>query len=458
MRWYMLTMHSVAQGGAVKRVVAKMFKFVFAFAAVLGIFCAAVFRPDRAIQVATGLASHTLCSAVFVSGLDADRVYSEEIKPMVGPVSWGLRYKIDSGLRGVKTTFAGGFISRAVYHPGFGCILERDEKTDTKVDGERIVNQPIAASIVEGQTLRTALDHVFSSPRTNTKAVVVMHDGEIIAERYAPGYGINTPLHGWSLTKSVTSAFIGILVRQGLLSVEQPVAVPAWNNDPRHAITIDEMLRMTSGLAVEETGSGFDPESRMLYIEPDMAAFVERANLKEKPGSRWEYTSANTLILSKLIRDAAGGHPKDVLEFAHRELFDPLGMRTVTLEFDGAGTPVGSSFMYASARDWARLGALYLDNGIVNGKRILPEGWARYSSSPTLGTRYAAGFWTNIGQKARWGMPADSYFASGILGQKIVIMPSERLVIMRSAVTFLPDGDNESMGRLVTEVIAALHQ
>jgi CubicO group peptidase (beta-lactamase class C family) len=195
----------------------------------------------------------------------------------------------------------------------------------------------------------------------------------------------------------------------------------------------------------------------MLYLEPDMAGFAERAKLKWKPGTRWEYTSGNTLILSRIIRDLAGGHAADVVQFARRELFEPLGMHNVTIEFDEAGTPAGSSYVYATARDWARFGLLYLNDGVVDGRRLLPEGWVQYSSSPTLrDTHYAAGFWTNIGQKRTWGMPSDSFFANGILGQKVVVLPSQRLVVARFAVAHGPDGDHPGMGRLVTDVIAAV--
>ena len=160
--------------------------------------------------------------------------------------------------------------------------------------------------------LRAALDQVFANPGRRpqgwVKAVVVVHDGHVIAERYASGYGVDTPLVGWSATKSVTNALIGILVRQGKLAVDQPAPVSDWSgpHDPRHAITVDRLLRMTSGLAVKETNSGFDPESRMLYLERDMAGFAERAGIRGTPGSRWDYTSANTLILSRIIRASCG--------------------------------------------------------------------------------------------------------------------------------------------------------
>jgi CubicO group peptidase (beta-lactamase class C family) len=217
----------------------------------------------------------------------------------------------------------------------------------------------------------------------------VVKDGRIVAERYADGFGIDTPLLGFSTTKSVISALAGVLVRQGKLVLDQPAPVAAWKNpdDLRHAITPDHLLRHTAGLALGSSlqaslGAAFEPVNRMKFMESDMATFAESAGVETAPGSAWNYHDGNYLILSRLIRDAVGGTPGDFLRFAQIELFGPLGMRHVTIEFDGAGTPEGSTQMLASARDWARFGLLYLDDGIAGGKRILPEGFVNYSASP----------------------------------------------------------------------------
>ena len=232
---------------------------------------------------------------------------------------------------------------------------------------------------------------------------MILHDGHIVAERYAPGYDPETPQIGWSETKSVTNALIGILVRQKKLTVEAPAPVAAWRDpkDPRHAMTIDNLLRMNSGIEFGQSlhadwRSAFDPSAQMRFDMADEAAFAETAELGTAPGTRWNYTNGNTMLLARLIRDQAGGDAASVLRFAHRELFDKLGMEHVTLEFDGAGTPIGSSHMWASARDWARFGQFYLDDGVVGGERILPEGWVDYSARLTpaakpMGTAPASG-------------------------------------------------------------------
>ncbi len=454
-----------------RRVALAVLLLVVAGLVVAGLaIAAAVFRPGKAVRVATGLVSHTLCSETFVAGLDPDQTFAETVRTMPGVrrlVPW-LHYRVDRTAREVSTTLGGRFEMRAVYHDGVGCTvaLPAPAGPATPLPSPASAATPAAApapasaagapgagpdiagpAVVEpaSESLRAALDRAFAEPAggpvRGTKAVVVVHDGHVVAERYARGYGLDTPMLSWSMNKSVVNALVGILVRQGRLAVGAPAPVPAWRDpsDPRHAITVEQLMRMTSGLALDETNSGFDPASRMLFTEPDMAGFAQSAALAAPPGTRYHYSSPSTLILSRVIRDAVGGRAEDVRRFAERELFAPLGMRGVTLEFDATGTQVGSTYMYATARDLARFGLLYANDGVANGRRILPEGWVAYSASPTPGSRdgYAAGFFTNRGEsefgrlRVRGGMPADSFFASGTQGQRIVVAPVRRLVVVR---------------------------
>jgi CubicO group peptidase (beta-lactamase class C family) len=251
-------------------------------------------------------------------------------------------------------------------------------------------------SIVAPQTpqLAAALDRAFAEPDKSTprhtRAVVVMKDGRVVAERYADGIGIDTPLLGFSATKSVISALAGILVRKGALKLHEPVPIAAWQgaDDPRRAITLDHLIRHTAGLALGSSlqaslASALEPVNRMKFMEPDMAAYAESMPLQSAPGTAWNYHDGNTVILAHLVRQASGGSASKMMRFARQELFDPLGMRNVTLEFDASGNPEGSSQMLASARDWARFGQLYLNDGTAGGKRILPDGWVKYSATPT---------------------------------------------------------------------------
>ena len=442
--------------------------------------------PVRAVRIASAYTSHMVCSETFISGLQPEQVYAESVRssPGFGLIDWALSYNVDRAKSEVTTTIAGGFASQAVFQDGLGCTLVRDTTPPLaalppdllavgpsappllpKIAGPEVVPPDSAA-------MQAALERAFAElgrgSKRLTKAIVVVHDGRVIAERYAAGYGVDTPELSFSMAKTVINALVGILVRKGRLDLHQPAPVPAWAgpNDPRHAITLDNLLRHTSGLALDDTGSPFDPTSRMLMLEDDTAGFAEAAPLIAPPGSRWHYSSGGYAILSRIVRDAVGGDAAAVLRFARRELFEPLGMQHVTLEFDARGTPLGSSFFFASARDWARLGMLYLDDGMVGGRRILPEGWVRYSTTPTQGSYYgyAAGLWTSLDPEGRPGgavgtkLPPGAFHANGRLGQFIIVVPAERLVIVRLGVTQAPpQGDDGSIPALVADVVAALH-
>jgi CubicO group peptidase (beta-lactamase class C family) len=435
------------------------------------------FRPDRAIRVATGFVAHNICSKTFVSGLDPETVFAETTdRDGIRRLRWALSYRLDRGHNTVDASLAGLFGSRAAFHDGLGCVLLHGPvepyllKSDIaalKTPKDPPLLPEIAGSaIVEPSDpgLKAALDHAFEEPAAppfrRTKAVVVVQDGSVIAERYAEGIGVDTPLLGFSLTKSVINALIGILTQQGLVTPSFPAPIAEWRGDSRREIEVEHLMRMTTGLALDETNSGFDPSSQMVFLHDDMAGFAAKAALIVEPGTRWAYSSATTQLLARIIRDAAGG-PEQTLRFAWRELFNPLGMRTVTLEFDGTGTLQGSSYMLASGRDWARFGLLYLNDGLIGGRRLLHEDWVDLSAAATLDTDYGAGFWTNRSEhenargRVRLGIPRDAFFASGDLGQRIVILPSQGIVIVRLGDSVDPTGDIRGLGRLVREVIAA---
>jgi len=436
------------------------------------------FRPDRALRVATGVVAHNVCSKTFVSGLDPQTVFSETSdRDGLRRLRRLLKFQVDRAAMTVDASVAGMFGSHAAFHEGFGCVLRHGAREPyipkSDLHALQIPKSPPLLAEIAGPdvvqasdpALKAALDHAFEEPDKppfrRTKAVVVVHDGKVIAERYANGIGVNTPLMGFSMTKSVVSALIGVMTQQGLTSPSMPAPVPEWRGDIRREIEVEDLLRMTTGLALDETNSGFDPSSQMVYLHDDMAGFAANAMPVAQRRTRWYYSSATTQLLARIIRDGVGG-PEQTLAFAWRELFNPLGMRNVTLEFDGSGTLQGSTYMLASARDWARFGLLYLNDGIVGGKRILHEDWVDFSAAATLDSDYGAGFWTNRSEhpnakgRVRAGIPRDAFFASGDLGQRVVIMPSQHLVVVRLGDSVDPTGDIRGLGRLVKEVIAAV--
>jgi len=267
------------------------------------------------------------------------------------------------------------------------------------------------------------------------------------------------------MAKSVTNALVGILVGQGKLSLEEPASVPEWSHpsDPRHSITLDQLLRMSSGL---EFGEGYGASTSdvaiMLFNSRDMAAFAASKPLEAEPDSVWHYSSGTTNIICRMMRDAVGGPHQEYLEFPRRALSDRIGMRSAVFEPDASGTLVGSSHVYASPRDWARFGLLYLQDGVWQGERILPEGWVAYSSTPSptapLG-QYGAHFYTNPANAARktdrtWPDLPEFYYASGLEGQKVVIIPSHNLVVVRLGYTENPEAWD--MGALIGDVLEAV--
>ncbi len=436
-------------------------------------------------KVATGFVANILCSETFISGQQPDRIFRETTAAMPGAslIAWALDYHVDRVRKDATVTFLGLSRSHAVYREGFGCYLDHgDAVADISVppaDGQASpallpdIAGPAVVAPANPQ-LAAALDRAFAEPEQPptraTKAVVVVKDGRVVAERYADGYGLDTPILGFSATKSVISALTGILVRKGALTLDAPAPIAVWQgaDDPRHAITVDHLLRHTAGLAIGSSleaslGAAFEPVNRIKFMESDMARYAESIELATPPGSAWNYNDGNFIILSHLIRNAAGGRASDVVRFARQELFGPLGMRNVTIEFDASGNPEGSSQMLASARDWARFGTLYLNDGMAGGKRILPEGWVKYSAAPTPNgwVGYGAGFWTNLGDsfganyRVEHGWPRDAFFAKGTIGQYVIVIPSEKLVIVRLGRSPNWPPQVDGVFRLVRDVVAA---
>lgn len=443
----------------------------------------------RAAGVPVHFTSHQLCSATFVAGLDPTQFYNEAIKPKLGPISALLRYDIDRQRQEVRTSLAGLMHSRAIHDGPFGCRVLHPGREARFFQGEADDRLPSAASppplagpaavAPVNDRLSEALDHAFaeseSGPRRFTKAVVVLHRGRVVGERYADGVTPATPLIGWSMTKSVTNALLGILVRSGKLDMKRPAPIAEWSapGDPRQPITPDKLLRMVSGIGCGDSlhtagfGTIFDPDTQMEYDMPDQSAFAAHASLRAEPGSEWRYTNCNFVLLSRIIRNIAGGDANSARRFIARELFEPLGLAHATLEYDSAGVPLGSIHLWASARDWARFGLLYLRDGVTeSGQRILPDGWVDYSAelTPQSGDEhgYGAGFWTQRGNSAAAraritaGMPADSFMAIGSQGQYTIVIPSNDLVIVRIGWAYTPNDDRVATERLVRETIAAL--
>jgi hypothetical protein len=448
-------------------------------------------RVDQAAAAATGFAAHTLCDDIFISGIDPQTADAERVAPLpgMGLVHWAMQRTVDRAQRSVTVSVAGLARSQAWLREGRGCLsLPADEAAAVRradaaqpqatLPAGRPAPPPdpwgpapvTAANPALAAVLGQAVQDAPGAPphrRHRTKAVLVLQAGRLVGEAYAAGIGVDTPLLGFSATKSVTHALVGVLVGQGRLDVQAPGAVPAWRNpaDPRRAVSAEHLLRHTAGLDLLQDNSGFDANARIMYTVRDKAAAVLAVPAARPPGTAWTYTDGHYVLLARLIRDALGGPGADVPGFAQAALFGPLGMRQAVLDVDATGTPMGASHMLASARDWARFGQLYLDDGRVGTQRILPEGWVAMAATPTLDTGYGAGWWTNRrpglvpGWGAPWGLPsapADAFFARGFMGNFVVVVPSRQLVLVRLSVSTQRGDDIGETDRLLGAVLAVL--
>ena len=268
-----------------------------------------------------------------------------------------------------------------------------------------------------------------------TQALLVMAGGEVVLERYGAGVTPHTTLVSWSMAKSVTQALVGLLVADGRLDIDAPVPVPAWAGDERRTITMAHLLHMRSGLRFrEDYGDQQSDVVEMLFGagRGDVAGFAAAMPLVHPPGSHWEYASGTTNIICRIAGDLVGGGADGLRAYVQERLFGPLGMTSATMRFDDAGTFIGSSFLYATALDYARFGELYRLGGCWDGVRILPEGWTELArtATPTPESEaygYASHWWL-------WPYPG-SFAAHGYEGQHIVVVPDRQLVVVRLATT-----------------------
>jgi CubicO group peptidase (beta-lactamase class C family) len=406
-------------------------------------------EPPDVIRIAANYAAKTVCSNMFIAGRNPLEVLAADVQAPGHPLLKFMRVKVDRQ-RGVVRAGLLGFIGGglAVARPGVGCAVVHDGRLETEqavgsvpVAPEGPTDDDVVSIVPELQ--RVVEDDALAGP--GIRAIVVMHEGRLVAERYAGGFDKNTPQLGWSMTKSVMAGIIGALVKEGRMRLDQAAG---WApGDGRERITIADLLSMSSGLQFNEGYGAVSDVTRMLYLEPDMAAFARAKPLVHPVGQVWSYSSGTAVILSRLVQDTIGA---DATAFVHSRLFDPLGMKSAVMETDEKGTLVGSSYMYATPRDWARYGQLLAQDGLWHGMEILPRGYAAMMASPVAasGGEYGHGLvwrWATHGEKpaenpdAAFGLPGDSFWMAGHDGQYVAIIPSRHLVIVRMGLTPVRD-------------------
>lgn len=415
----------------------------------------------QTLMVGTGYAAKRMCSEVYVAGRDAQGVWDVDLALLPLPI---LSYSMEPEQKIAMVSSLGLVEQTAVWREGLGCTLTNG----TTVEEARAmaVTHPEPTPLSEVQQwpfgtatsstppkgvdttkLAAALDIAFEEPDLaehprRTRAVVVIHNGTLVAERYGAGFDRDTPLLSWSMGKSVTNTMIGVLAHQGKLDIKSPAPVPEWKGDERARITVDDIMRMRSGLAFDETYGAFGDVTDMLFVAHSSAARAANSPLREGE-TVWSYSSGDTNLLSRIVRDVIGDD-EVYHHFPTTEIFHKIGAHSAIFETDPAGTFVGSSFVYMTARDWARWGQLYLQDGVWQGERILPQGWTDYSCELTPGTplgEYGAQFWLNRGnpedsaQRKYPSVPTDYCAAHGYETQRVAIIPSKNAVIVRLGLT-----------------------
>ena len=428
------------------------------------------------LKSGSGYAAKNICSGYFLSGFSGELIVEQALIG-ASPLLANTSYEIDDAKGTVIARLYGVFPRTAMYRKGLGCTLLSDNNLDnvpgTRPNSAIDNSQPWqTGNLSEEKQARidAAMAQAFAEPDSasprNTKAMVVIHHGKLVAERYDEGVNPETPLIGWSMTKSITNMLLGILVRDGLLDIYEPAPVPEWQastDDPRSKITIDQLLRMSSGLRFNEDYDLYSDVTRMLSNEPDMAHFAASMPLND-PETRpiWSYSSGTTNILARVVRTIAESRGQTFSSFMQQRLLTPLGITSALIELDASGTPVGSSYMYASARDWAKLGQLALNNGRWADQQLLPEDWITYSTTPTetnSRNNYGAHFWLNQdpddseSDRSFPHLPPDAYAMEGYQNQYVFVIPSQDLVVVRLGFT---PGNNAGVEAFIAELIATL--
>jgi CubicO group peptidase (beta-lactamase class C family) len=456
-----------------KRILIRLLIIVFA-----ALFFYGAYYINNALPIISGYGAKNLCSCTMLAGRPAEDVIANELgSGLLALGTFSVSYEDSSA----TATVFGLAKRKAIFRKGLGCTLV-NEITEAelraqpwKIAGTPHVNQdtipwPTGNKMPEEinlygydiDRLNKTINDAFLEPSpektVRTRAVVVIHDGNLIAEKYADGFSKDSRLIGWSMTKSLTNAMMGVLVRDGKLSMTDKAMVDAWQKDNRNTITLQNLMQASSGLDWQEVYSGPSDATSMLFKKRDAGLFATQVKLKHTPGDVFYYSSGSTNILSHIIRKTVGD--ESYHRFPYERIFHKTGMYSMVIEPDPGGTFVGSSFSYATARDWARFGLLYLNDGYWMGERILPEGWVEFTAMPAKGAKrgeYGAQFWLNAGEPGNPSnrtypdVPEDLFYCSGFESQYVWIIPSRNLVVVKLSLTTVQEMDDNQFLKNIIE-------
>lgn len=413
------------------------------------------------MPIITGYAAKNLASAVFVSGREPADVEALDLHFSFIKFTSN---KVDREQGTVTSRFLWSK-SVAVYREGYGVTLLRGKKVkDLKAEAFPLpVQEPLPDPLAPGDPTLAARLAPIAQALVDDKAYngtpfafVVLHKGGIVAERYGKGIGPETQLLSWSMAKSFTNALVGIMSRDGLVDIQAPMAIPEWQADGRKAITLNNLMQMQSGLAWNENYGNRSDVNLMLHREKDMGLYAQSKPLAFEPGTHWYYSSGSTNLVMRYLRGQFASDA-DFLGYIRERLFTPLGIWNAHFEPDMSGIPVGSSYLYVTARDYARFGQLFLDDGCIGSDRILPEGWVDYTVTPASDSQggYGAFFWLNRNYVCP-DAPEDMFSCQGHDGQEIYIIPSKGLVVVILGYSPKPDHVIDFNG-LLRDIIAQLN-
>jgi CubicO group peptidase (beta-lactamase class C family) len=435
-----------------------------------------VLRPPEMIRVGAGYTAKIVCSNAFIAGRAPDEVLALDVQAPGHPLLRLMRVAVDRDARTVRAGLLGvAGDGLAVAREGTGCATVPDgdivrARAAATAPAAPATARPgpwpqgDAAEAADPAVARLLADPALAGP--GMRALLVLHRGRVVAERYGDGFDAATPLLGWSMTKTVNAALVGTVVAAGRLDPQGRTLRPAWAGDERRAIALADLLAMASGLAFDEDYGSVTDVTRMLYLEPDMAAFAAGQPLAHPVGTVFNYASGSSVLLARIWQDAVGA---DALAWPRRALFEPLGMRSAVLEADARGSFVGSSYLYATARDWARFAQLLLQDGQWQGRAVLPPGWVARMFAPSAAgpAEYSQGqMWlhgpadpsggTGAARHTDTGfaLPADTRWMLGHDGQSIAVVPSRELAVVRLGLT--PSTLGHRPQRLVQELLRVL--
>ena len=392
--------------------------------------------------VSTGIGAKLLCSAEYVIGNDREQAFADvsQYSPILGQ----LEVTYNEEARSVTASFLGLDEKTASYIPGLGCAIDFNGHAVRQTINTRDLPANDAAwpagDLVDtiDPSLQAQLDDIVAQDNReglNTRALLVVHDGRIVAERYAQMTTERTRLLGWSMAKSLTAIMLGNLEMRGLIDLTAAPDFDGWSSGPRADIRIDHLLTMTDGLDFSEQYAPGDDATAMLFTAPSAADYAMAKPLAHEPGTQFNYSSGTANLLARLYTDTVGS-PQAAYDALLDHVLIPMGFQHATLEMDASGAFVGSSYLYASARDWARMGQMMLNGGTLNGQRVVAAEWVTRAITPNnSGNEKAYGYqwWLNDGDDTlRFPtLPADAYFASGNREQTVMVIPSENTVIVR---------------------------